>query len=181
MMYALPETNYLGVKLMFQDEAGFGRINKPKRCWAPRGIRPSVPCLHIREYRYAYGAVAPHDGDSFFAMLPYSDTTCMNIFLEKLSEQYPNDWILLVCDRAPWHTTAKLNIPENIKLFFLPAATPELNPIEQIWKEIRTKGFKNEIFKTLDKVVLRLQETVQTLTHETIKSITFRDYMHLCF
>lgn len=38
---------------MFQDEAGFGRINKPKYCWCRKGIRPSVPCHHIREYRYA--------------------------------------------------------------------------------------------------------------------------------
>ena len=45
------------VRLMFQDEAGFGRINKPKFCWCPKGIRPSVPCHHIREYRYAYGTV----------------------------------------------------------------------------------------------------------------------------
>ena len=41
------------VRLMFQDEAGFGRINKPKYCWCQKGIRPSVPCHHIREYRYA--------------------------------------------------------------------------------------------------------------------------------
>ena len=44
---------------MFEDEAGFGRINKPKRCWCPKGQRPSVPCHHIREYRYAFGAVEP--------------------------------------------------------------------------------------------------------------------------
>ena len=48
------------VRLMFQDEAGFGRINKPKYCWSEKGIRPSVPCHHIREYRYAYGANEPY-------------------------------------------------------------------------------------------------------------------------
>lgn len=40
------------IRLMFQDEAGFGRINKAKRCWCKRGHRPSVPCHHIREYWY---------------------------------------------------------------------------------------------------------------------------------
>ena len=40
---------------MFQDEAGFGRINTPKYCWTG-GTRPNVPCHHIREYRYAFGA-----------------------------------------------------------------------------------------------------------------------------
>lgn len=51
-------------RLMFQDEAGFGRINKPKYCWCEKGIRPSVPCHHIREYRYAYGAVEPLTGSA---------------------------------------------------------------------------------------------------------------------
>lgn len=35
------------VRLMFQDEAGFGRINKPKSCWCPNGVRPTVPCHHM--------------------------------------------------------------------------------------------------------------------------------------
>lgn len=51
---------------MYQDEAGFGHINKPKFCWCKKGFRPSVPCHHIREYRYAYGAVEPLTGESFF-------------------------------------------------------------------------------------------------------------------
>jgi len=50
---------------MFQDEAGFGRINKPKYCWCEKGVRPVVPCHHIREYRYAYGAVEPQTGSLF--------------------------------------------------------------------------------------------------------------------
>jgi hypothetical protein len=58
------------VRLMFQDEAGFGRINKPRYCWCRKGIRPSVPCHHIREYRYAYGAVEPQRGESFLLVLP---------------------------------------------------------------------------------------------------------------
>lgn len=181
MMYTLPETNYLGVKLMFQDEAGFGRINKPKYCWSPAGVRPSVPCHHIREYRYVYGAVEPITGDSFFLMLPYSDTVCMNVFLEKLSAQNADDLIILVCDRAPWHTTTKLNIPDNIKLLFLPPATPEMNPIEQVWKEIRKRGFKNEIFYSLNHVVDRLESTVKSLNNDVIKSITHRDYFDVCF
>jgi len=63
----------------------------------------------------------------------------------------------------------------------LPPATPEMNPIEQIWKEIRKRGFRNEVFKTLDKVVDRLCETICSLTNETVKSITGRDWISQCF
>lgn len=69
------------VRLMFQDEAGFGRINKPKYCWCFPNFRPAVPCRHVREYRYAYGAAEPLAGETFFLILPYSNTDCMNIFL----------------------------------------------------------------------------------------------------
>ena len=79
------------VRLMFQDEAGFGRINKPKYCWCMKGFRPHVPCHHIREYRYAYGAVEPVTGDSFFLIMPYCTTDCMEAFLQKISEEYPNN------------------------------------------------------------------------------------------
>ncbi len=91
------------IRLMFQDEAGFGRINKPKYCWCGEGIRPSVPCHHIREYRYAYGAVEPMTGDGYFLVMPYCNTVCMNIFLKQLSEHYSEDIILLCCDGAAWH------------------------------------------------------------------------------
>lgn len=138
---------------MFEDEAGFGRINKPKHCWCRKGVRPSVPCHHIREYRHVYGAVEPLTGESFFWVMPYSNTNCMNIFLAKLSKAYPDDSIILVLDGASWHRSKSLIIPENIQFVYLPPATPEMNPIEQIWSWIRRHGFQNEVFKTLEKVI----------------------------
>ena len=165
------------VRLMFQDEAGFGRINKPRYCWCRKGLRPSVPCHHIREYRYAYGAVDPHRGDSFFLILPYCNTLCMNVYLKELSAQYPKDHILLVADKAAWHTANSLEIPENIEIIPLPPCTPEMNPIEQIWAWLRRHGFRNEVFQTLDKVVDRLCDTICSLSADTVKSITQRDWL----
>ena len=166
---------------MFQDEAGFGRINTPKYCWCEEGYRPSVPCHHIREYVYAYGAVDPIDGDNFFLVLPYCNTNCMNLFLQMLSEAYPEDIILLCCDGAAWHKSGAMNIPKNIELFFIPPYTPEMNPIEKIWKELRQIGFRNEVFATLDKVVDRLCNSINRLTKQTIQSITGRQWISGCF
>lgn len=166
---------------MFEDEAGFGRINKPKYCWCFPGLRPTVPCHHIREYRYAYGAVEPLTGESCFLVLPYSNTACMNVFLQELSNRFAEDTIFLVCDGASWHRSNSLVIPDNIRLLFLPPATPEMNPVEQIWKEIRKRGFRNEIFSTLEKVVARLCETILSLSNSVIKSITLRNWILSCF
>ena len=169
------------VRLMFQDEAGFGRINKPKYCWCFSGNRPSVPCHHIREYRYAYGAVEPLTGESFFLIMPYCNTECMNVFLMELSKTYPEDRILLVCDGAGWHRAKVLKVPDNIRLIFLPPATPEMNPIEQVWTEIRKRGFRNEIFQTLERVIARLCDTICSLTNDIICSITGRKWIVQCF
>ena len=166
---------------MFYDEAGFGRINQPKCCWCQKGIRPTVPCHHIREYRYAYGAVEPLTGESFFLVLPNCDTTCMNVYLEELSRAYSSDTILLVCDGAPWHRSKGLKIPDNIRLLSIPPYTPEMNPIEQIWKQLRSMGFKNEVFKTLNDVIDRLCTTICQFSADSIISITARKWILNCF
>jgi putative transposase len=161
-------------RLMFQDEAGFGRINKPKACWCGNGIRPVVPCHRIREYTYAYGAISPLDGEMVSLALPYTNTVCMNIFLSEVSKRYSNDYILMVADNAAWHKSKGLNIPSNIEIFPLLPYTPELNPIEMIWDEVREKGFKNELFKSLESVQNRLCDTLLALELDKnrVKSIS---------
>ena len=166
---------------MFQDEAGFGRINKPKYCWCKQGIRPCVPCHHIREYRYAYGVIEPLTGESCFLIMPCCNTVCMNLFLSELSAQFPDDTILLCCDGAAWHKAEALVVPENIRLFFIPPYTPEMNPVEQIWKELRKMGFRNEVFTTLEKMVDRLSDTICALTPKVIHSISARHWILSCF
>ena len=144
-------------------------------------VRPSVPCHHIREYRYAFGAVEPMTGDHFFLVLPRCDTICMNKFLEELSKEYPDDQILMVCDGASWHRSKGLKVPANIALLHIPPYTPEMNPIEQIWKQLRSMGFRNEVFKTLEHVVTRLCLTICQLTNSLVKSITCRHWIECCF
>ena len=101
----------------------------------------------------------------------------MNVFLAQLSKEYPEDQILLVCDGASWHKSKGLKVPENIALLYIPPYTPEMNPIEQIWKQLRSMGFRNEIFKTLEHVVVRLCDTICRLTNDTVRSITARQWI----
>ena len=141
------EGTYNKVRLMYQDEAGFGRISKMSSCWAPQGIRPSIPSHYMREYRYCYGAVDAQTGDSFFLIAGGCNTEWTNEFLRQVSQAYPDDYMLLVMDNAIWHKSSTLEIPSNIELAFIPPYTPEMNPIEQVWKEIRKRGFKIRLSK----------------------------------
>ena len=162
---------------MFQDEAGFGRISTPSYCWCPAKIRPSVPCHRVREYVYLYGAVEPATGESFFLIMDKSDTVCMNAFLQNLSKEYADDVIILVCDNAPWHEGEQVVIPDNILILYIPPYTPEMNPIEQIWTEIRKRGFKNVLFQSLEDVVNKLCDVVNSLETSTVAHITARNWM----
>ena len=105
----------------------------------------------------------------------------MNLFLEHLPAEYKDDYIVLVCDGAAWHKSKTLKSFPNIELLFIPPYTPEMNPVEQIWKELRARGFHNEVFRTLDNVVDRLCDTISNLSAHTIRRITGRDWIIRCF
>jgi transposase len=164
---------------MFADEARFGRMNRPRPCWAPAGIRPKVACQLIREYIYLYGAVAPKDGTCVYLIMPTSDTACFQAFLDALSRKFARQDILLVVDGAPNHRSGELNVPDNITLLFLPPYAPELNPKENLWEEIREKIFKNYALKSMDAVHQKLKEAVLYIQHnpQIVKSITCFPYI----
>ena len=137
---------------MFQDEARFGRIAESRRCWCPKPERPVCPRMVSQEYTYAYGAVSIADGQWDSLILPHVNTECMQIFLDEISERYPSDRIVMVLDGAGWHKGNALKIPQNMRLLPLPPYSPELNPVENIWEELREKYFHNRVFSSLDAV-----------------------------
>ena len=136
-----------GIGLIERKKQGQGavfRLEQIARGYVTAGVTGFDETIIFRgdELPYgSYGAVEPLTGESCFLILPYCDTACMNVFLE---EQYPEDMIMLCCDGAAWHKSKTLQVPENIVLFYIPPYTPEMNPIEQIWKELRKIGFRNE-------------------------------------
>ena len=151
---------------MFQDEGRFGRANKIRRCWAPCGIRPGVGAHFVREYSYVFAAVSPHDGSLDSLILPIVNTTAMSIFLAELSTRHPEEFILMVLDGAGWHRAIDLEVPDNMRLIPLPPYSPELNPVEHIWDEIREKWFPNLVFDSLDAIEDRLVEALVTLEQD---------------
>ena len=101
----------------------------------------------------------------------------MNNFLQELSREYKEDYILLVCDNAGWHKSKGLEVPDNTEFLHIPPYTPEMNPIEQIWDEIREKHFANKFFSSLRQAEDKLCDAVGSLLEETVSSITFRKWL----
>jgi len=114
------------LRVMFADEARFGRMNRPRPCWAPTGVRPEVAAQLIREYIYLYGAVCPKDGRCVYLIMPAADTACFQIYLDVLSRKFRRQHILLGLDGAPNHQGGMLAIPDNI---LFAGAEPEREPL----------------------------------------------------
>jgi putative transposase len=167
------------LRIMFADEARFGRINRPRPCWAPIGTRPVVAAQLIREYIYLYGAVSPKDGRCMYLIMPTSNTACFQVFLNVLARRFARQDILLVLDGAPNHRCGDLAVPDNIRLLYLPPYSPELNPKENVWDEIREKIFKNYALKSMDAVQAKLDEAILYVERnpELIQSITSFPYI----
>jgi hypothetical protein len=94
--------------------------------------------------------------------MPRSDTACFQVFLNALSRKFARQDILLILDGAPNHRCRDLVLPGNISLLFLPPYSPELNPKENLWEEIREKIFKNYALKSIDAVRAKLEEATFT-------------------
>lgn len=82
-------------------------------------------------------------------MLPHVNGECMQIFIDEVANRYPKENIVMVLDGAGWHKAA-FALPPNLRLHFLPPYSPELNPQEHIWDELREKWFHNQVFDSLD-------------------------------
>ena len=163
---------------MAQDEGCFGRISTPKRCWAPPGVRPQAPRQVVREYVYAYTAVAPEQGAMTSLILPYAKTAMMQRFLDHVAKTFADRFIVMQVDRAGWHTATALRIPENLRLIPQPPYSPELNPVEHIWEEVREKWFHNRVFPALSKVVDTLAEGLRHLAMHPAQVRSMTNFPH---
>ncbi|MFM2315294.1 MAG: hypothetical protein RLZZ04_4570 [Cyanobacteriota bacterium] len=169
------------VLLMASDEGRFGRLGDIRGCWCPKGFRPIIAKQSIRQYTYAYAAIAPALGRMSCLLLPYANTNMMNLFLAQVSREFEDYFIVLQVDRAAWHRAKFLQIPENICLLFQPPYSPEVMPVEHLWDEIREKYMSNRVFKSLDKVEDVLCQALKELDAqpELLRSMTYFPHLRI--
>ena len=86
--------------------------------------------------------------------MPYANMQTMQIHLEHISLKVPEGrHAIIVLDQAGWHTSSKLKRPENLTLISLPPASPELNPTEQVWRQLREDHLANRCYKNEEDIV----------------------------
>ncbi len=116
-------------------------------------------------------------------LLPYADSEMMSLFLASVSTTFSEAFIILLVDQAGWHVSDTVAVPENIRLVFLPPYSPELNPAEHIWDDLREKEMANTAFENLSAVEGKLCQGLNRLSSnpDYVRSLTHFPYLRVEF
>jgi len=121
----------------------------------------------VREFRYFYAAMGPQDGTLDWMVCDSMKTEEMSRFLSQVGLAHPRHHVVMVLDGASSHRALALEIPENISLIRLPPYSPELNPVEILWHELREKHCSNRVFDTLAAVQTAVEEGMRLFAANT--------------
>lgn len=152
------------------------------RQWAKKGTRPRQPADQRYKNAYLFGAICPKRGVGAALMLPKANTEAMQMHLDEISRHVaPQAHAVILMDRAGWHTTGKLTVPENITIILLPSKSPELNPVENIWQYIRQNWLSNRVFEDYEAILDAGCHAWNNLIDQpgTITSIGMRKWAHI--
>ena len=140
-----------------------------------KGIRPLISSEIKREYEYLFGMIEPLTGASFMLELPSLETATMQIFMSEFEKTDLESLHIVLVDNASAHTTEKLKVSENIIFIFLPACSPELNPIERFWKELKD-WLSDYSPQTMVEVSELVTKGLKSFSEKAISSITSFEY-----
>lgn len=109
---------------------------------------------HRFAWRWLVGFVHPASGRTLFHLASTVSIAAFEAELAAFAEQAgagPDRHVVLVLDRAGWHTGPALRVPEHVHLLFLPPYSPELQPAEHLWPLTNT-ALVNRHFADLDEL-----------------------------
>jgi transposase len=163
-------------KVYFEDESRFGLMTVLRRAITRAGVKPVGAYQHRFIYRYCFGLVEPLAGDKFFVTAPQVNTLFFEFLLQEFSRHEPGVYKIIFLDRAGYHRAKQLQVPENIRLVYLPSSNPELNPIERFWRDMKDKvAFHN--FKDELELEQWITNTTNNYSKEQIASLTSYEYI----
>jgi transposase len=154
-------------ELFFSDEMRYGLISNFRRSWSKIGERTIIDSQQSFDNRYLFSAVAPLSGKSFYLTgIDGFDSEAAHTFLLELKKEYSETPVILVWDNAPCHRPKILREIPGLIVLFLPPYSPQLNPAERFFEELR-KATANTIFKTIEEQETAIEEKLKTLTDDT--------------
>ncbi len=126
------------------------------------------------------GAVSPQTGQAEAILAPLVNTSIINQFLEQFSRSLePDVQAVLIWDGAGFHRSGQLVCPANVTLLRLPPYSPELNPIENLWHDLRSHCWSNRIYASYDALFDAAEDSWRTrcLSPQHIRSVCAAPYL----
>jgi transposase len=142
------------VELWTTDEHRIGLKPLLRRVWAPIGQRPVAVVQHRFDWRYLVGFVHPAFGRTLIYLATLVSIALFEVELAafaKAAGASLHKQIVLVLDRAGWHTSVKLRASNHVHLPFLPPYSPELQPAEHLWP-LTSASLVNRHFASIDEL-----------------------------
>lgn len=145
----------------------YGLISNFRRSWSKVGERTIIDSQKSFENRYLFSAVAPLSGNSFhLSSIDGFDSDAAHTFLLELKKKHPDTMVVLVWDNAPCHRPKVHRDIPGLIVLFLPPYSPELNPTERFFEELR-KSTANRIFKTIEEQEQAIEKKLKRLADDT--------------
>ena len=144
-------------EVFFQDECHFQRTCSTARAWYLKGKAPTLPSPVGKEKVSIAGAVSQETGALFTLTTSTFNAASFKRFLQKFLKKRTRrkkKKVLLVLDNARYHKAHELKayleeVKDRLELLFLPPYSPDLNPIEMVWRETRREVTNNRYFTSL--------------------------------
>ncbi len=157
----------------------YGTRTQLKRRWTPCGYRPSCPVKIAYEFGYLYCAICPFSGDLFCLLLPNMRKECFKIFLGEFQSHLQGAAeTLMILDGAGSHQENAVGENSNLHLRRLPAACPELNPVERFFQELR-KDLANQVFETIAAVEEKIKQLLEKYWSEPNLIISLTSFPYI--
>jgi transposase len=164
------------LKVFAQDETRLGLLPVVRRRVTACGVQPVATVTHQFDNFYLYGAVDPTTGDSFFLELPYLNSRAFQVWLDGFAAAFPASFNLLVLDNGAGHKAKAVRWPSNVVPVFLPPYSPELNPMERLWRDLKDK-LADISAQTIDALSEAVCAIIQSYAQATLHSLTSFPYL----
>jgi DDE superfamily endonuclease len=159
------------VKVFAQDETRLGLQPLIRRRITACGVQPVATVWQRFDNFYLFGAVEPTTGESFFLELPFLNSAMFQLWLDDFAQTFATSFNILLLDKGAFHTTKMLRWPPNVTAVPFPSYSPELNPIERLWRDLKDQVAET-VVRTLDELSDTVCRLIQRYSQTTLKSLT---------
>ncbi len=154
-----------------QDETRLGLLPIIRRRITACGVQPVVTVMHKFDNFYLYGAVEPTTGENFFLELPQLNSLTFQLWVEGFGEAFADSYNIIVLDNGAFHKAKAVQWPSHVVPLFLPPYSPELNPLERVWRDLKDK-LADRVLQTLEALSDAVCSIIQSYSDAVLQSLT---------